>query len=49
MPRTAPPAQALRRKAPSRTVVMMINFFFIEKTKLLWDGIVTPGVERIAP
>src|SRR5690349_509365 len=47
MPRAAPPAQALNRKAPSRIVVTMINFFFIEKTLLLWDGIVAPGVERI--
>jgi hypothetical protein len=26
-----------------------MNFFFIEKTKLLWNGIVAPGVEWIAP
>jgi hypothetical protein len=29
-------------------MTMKINFFLIEKIGLLWDGIVTPGVEWIA-
>src|SRR6188474_3966030 len=33
---------------PNRIMVTSISFFLIEKTILLWDGIVAPGVEWIA-
>ena len=48
MPREAPAVQALKKTAPNKIRVMIISFFLIEKTMLLWDGIVAPGVERIA-